>query len=182
MTLDSQKSACKHGLDHVKAWEVEGGHSEGICQGASMEGKCERHKTQRSGGHEKTKSQETKKNKKRSAAPIYFFFWSKAWTLTRTSDPSQKAPSLDLWTADRARFAIEYLYGVYYVYFNPSKTFSLLAKTTFLGYYNGYYGITGVIPCLGEQPTGELRHRGFKYPNEYLPMEIQEQKRKSQSH
>jgi hypothetical protein len=29
--------------------------------------------------------------------------------------------------------------------------FALLAKTTFFGYYNGYYGITGVIPCLGSQ-------------------------------
>ncbi len=24
-----------------------------------------------------------------------------------------------------------------------------MAKTTFFGYYNGYYGNTGVIPCLG---------------------------------
>ena len=31
--------------------------------------------------------------------------------------------------------------------------FALLAKTTFLGYYNGYYGITGVIPCLGSHKT-----------------------------
>ena len=28
--------------------------------------------------------------------------------------------------------------------------------------------------------TGELRHRGFKHPNKYLPKEIQKQK--SQSH
>ena len=27
--------------------------------------------------------------------------------------------------------------------------------------------------------TGELWHRGFKYPNKYLPMEIQEQKSQS---
>jgi hypothetical protein len=54
MTLDSHNSAGKHGLGHVKAWEVQGGHGEGICQGASMEMKCERHKTQRSDGQEKT--------------------------------------------------------------------------------------------------------------------------------
>ena len=26
----------------------------------------------------------------------------------------------------------------------------LLAQTSFFGYYGGYYGITGVIPCPGE--------------------------------
>jgi hypothetical protein len=35
--------------------------------------------------------------------------------------------------------------------YEPEKRYSLLAKTTFLGYYSGYYGITGVIPCLGSQ-------------------------------
>ena len=34
--------------------------------------------------------------------------------------------------------------------------FALLAKTNFFGYYNGYYGITGVIPCLGSQRQKEL--------------------------
>ncbi len=27
----------------------------------------------------------------------------------------------------------------------------LLAQTSFFGYYGGYYGITGVIPCPGRQ-------------------------------
>jgi hypothetical protein len=30
----------------------------------------------------------------------------------------------------------------------------LLAQTSFFGYYIGYYGITGVIPCPGEQHVG----------------------------
>jgi hypothetical protein len=37
-----------------------------------------------------------------------------------------------------------------------SWCFALLAKTTFLGYYNGYYGITGVIPCQGQHNKGDV--------------------------
>jgi hypothetical protein len=33
----------------------------------------------------------------------------------------------------------------------------LLAQTSFLGYYIGYYGITGVIPCPGEQRQSPQR-------------------------
>ena len=50
MNLDSHNSASRHVLGHVKAWEGGGGHSEGICRGPGTESKCERQKTQRSGG------------------------------------------------------------------------------------------------------------------------------------
>ncbi len=48
--MDSHNSASRHVLGHVKAWEGGRGHSEGICRGPGTESKCERQKTQRSGG------------------------------------------------------------------------------------------------------------------------------------
>ncbi len=71
--------------------------------------------------------------------------------MTRSSEPSQIDPVVDLWTTDRARFGDESGHGPLYININPSGYFALLAKTTVFGYYNGYYGITGVIPCLGSQ-------------------------------
>ena len=61
MNLDSHNSASRHVLGHVKAWEGGGGHSEGICRGPGTESKCERQKTQRSGGRNCHKVKKQKK-------------------------------------------------------------------------------------------------------------------------
>ena len=84
MTLDSHNSAYRHGLGKVKAWEGGGGHSKGICQEPGIESKCERHKTQRRGGHEKrqlTKCQETKKKNKKDPLLVFTFFLQNKFAL-----------------------------------------------------------------------------------------------------
>jgi hypothetical protein len=82
VNLDSHNSASRHVLGHVKAWEGEGGHSEGICRGPGTESKCERQKTQRSGGRNchKVKKQK-KKRKKKIRFWFLLFFFVKSFTL-----------------------------------------------------------------------------------------------------
>ena len=55
----------------------------------------------------KSRKKKNKKMKKRAASPKIFFFCSDGDTLTRTSEPSQREPRLDLWTTDRPRFGLD---------------------------------------------------------------------------
>ena len=84
MTLDSHNSASRHVLGHVKAWERGGGHSEGICRGPGTESKCERQKTQRSGGrncHKVKNQKKTFKKNKKAPLLVFTFCFEKMFTL-----------------------------------------------------------------------------------------------------
>jgi hypothetical protein len=65
-----ENKVCSHGLVHVKAWEGGEGHGQGMFEVWCKESKCERHRTEESGGQEKrqlTKESVKKKRTKKAA-------------------------------------------------------------------------------------------------------------------
>ena len=72
------------GLVHVKAWEGGEGHGQGMYEVWWKETKCEKHKTQQSGGHVdnvKKATDKTKKKNKKDPLLVFTFFLEKEFTL-----------------------------------------------------------------------------------------------------
>ena len=51
VSKEAQNKVCSHALGHVKAWKGGKGHGQGMYEVWWKETKCEKHKTQQSGGH-----------------------------------------------------------------------------------------------------------------------------------